>query len=72
MIQQMAAFFKEAGEVKQIRWLTDKKSGEFRGCGFVEFYDTDGVDKAILKNGEQLLGRNVRLDYSAPRAPREY
>ena len=72
VIQQMAAFFKEAGEVKQIRWLTDKESGEFRGCGFVEFYDTDGVDKAILKNGEQLLGRNVRLDYSAPRAPREY
>jgi len=69
---KMAAFFKDAGEVKQIRWLTNKETGEFRGCGFVEFYDTDGVDKAILKNGESLLGRNVRLDYSAPRPPREY
>lgn len=41
----MAEFFKDCGEIKQIRWLTDKESGDFRGCGFVEFYDGDAVDK---------------------------
>mmetsp|Transcript_28562 Transcript_28562/g.53915 ORF Transcript_28562/g.53915 Transcript_28562/m.53915 type:complete len:323 (+) Transcript_28562:131-1099(+) len=68
---KMAEFFKDCGEIKQIRWLTDKESGDFRGCGFVEFYDGDAVDKGIKKNGENLLSRSIRLDYSAPRPPRQ-
>lgn len=55
------------GEVKAIRWLTDHTSGDFKGVGFVEFWDTADVDKVMLKNGEDLLGRNIRLDYSTPK-----
>lgn len=64
-------FAKEAGEVKAIRWLTDKDSGEFRGCGFIEFWDAESVDKFVLKNGQDLQGRAIRLDYSAPRERKE-
>jgi RNA recognition motif-containing protein len=46
---QMREFFKDLAEVKQVRWLTDKVSGEFRGCGFVEFYDAESVDKVREK-----------------------
>lgn len=69
---KMAEFFAKCGEVKQIRWLTDRESGEFKGCGFVEFTTCEAVDAAVKMNGEQCLGRGIRLDYSAPRAPREY
>jgi len=68
---KMREFAAESGEIKAIRWLTDRDSGDFKGCGFIEFYDAESVDKFILKNGEDVLGRNIRLDYSAPRAPRE-
>ena len=64
---QMTAFFKDCGEVKAIRWLVNKETGEFRGCGFVEFYDPDGVDKAVKMNGQMCENRTIRLDYSAPR-----
>jgi len=69
---KMHAFFKDVAEIKQVRWLTDKNTGDFRGCGFVEFYDSDSVDKAVLKNGESLLGRSIRIDYSAPKPPRNF
>jgi len=66
---KMGEFAKNAGcgEVKAIRWLTDRDSGDFKGCGFVEFWDTDSVDAFVKKNGEDLLGRSIRVDYSKPR-----
>lgn len=65
----MRKFCEEAGcaEVAGIRWLTDRETGDFKGCGFVEFYESDSVDKFVLKNGENLMGRPIRVDYSKPR-----
>lgn len=60
-----------AGDVKHIRWLTDRESGEFKGCGFVEFYSTEDVDKFATLNGAEVKGRNMRVDFAKPRAPRE-
>eukprot|EP00614_Pseudopedinella_elastica_P015708 CAMPEP_0172646820 /NCGR_PEP_ID=MMETSP1068-20121228/240432_1 /TAXON_ID=35684 /ORGANISM="Pseudopedinella elastica, Strain CCMP716" /LENGTH=324 /DNA_ID=CAMNT_0013461085 /DNA_START=44 /DNA_END=1018 /DNA_ORIENTATION=+ len=70
---QMKDFFKDCGEVSAIRWLTDRESGQFKGCGFIEFSDPDAsLDLAAKKNGQQLLGRQVRLDFAAPKKPREW
>lgn len=67
----MRDFFKDCGEVGQIRWLTDRDSGEFRGCGFIEFADPDSaLEKAAKLNGSMLMGRQIRLDYAAPRERR--
>lgn len=59
------------GEIAHIRWLTDRDSGDFKGCGFIEFNDTADVDKFVLKNGADCMGRNIRCDYAKPRAPRD-
>ena len=68
---QMKAFFKDCGEVSSIRWLTDRDTQQFKGCGFIEFSDPGAsLDKAAKLNGEMLLGRSIRLDYAAPRAPK--
>jgi nucleolin len=64
-------FFESCGEIANIRWLTDRETGDFKGCGFIEFSDPASVDQAVKKNGEDLMGRNIRIDYSAPRKPRE-
>lgn len=29
-------FFKDCGDVKHCRWLSDRESGQFKGCGFIE------------------------------------
>merc|ERR1712070_747276 len=49
-------FAEDCGEIKNIRWLTDRESGDFKGCGFLEFYDSESVDKFVKKNGEDLMG----------------
>lgn len=56
-------FFKDCGELKYIRWLTHRDSGEFKGCGFVDFYDTEAAEKAVLLNGQKLLDRPIRVDW---------
>jgi len=58
--------------VKNIRWLTDRETQEFKGCGFIEFHDTESVDKFVAKNGKDVMGRSIRIDYAKPRPPREY
>lgn len=60
----MVDFFKDCGEIVGLRWLTHQSSGEFRGCGFVEFRNTEDADKAIKLNGKELLGRPIILDWT--------
>ena len=57
-------FFKDCGgEMVGLRWLTHKDSGDFKGCGYVEFADTETADKAFLLDGSMLLGRPIRIDW---------
>lgn len=69
--EQITELLKDCGEISDIRWLMDRESGEFKGCGFIEFTDPDAsLDKAVALNGTNFLGRNLRVDYSTPRAAR--
>ena len=54
--------FGECGEVKEVRWV--EKDGVFKGCGFVEFLDTEATDLAVKFNGREVMGRPMRVDYS--------
>jgi len=56
--------FADCGEIKQIRWVTDRQTNEFKGIGFVEFCDEEGTTKAMAHNGETVMGRSIRIDYS--------
>ena len=51
-------------EIKAVRWLHHKDSGDFKGCGFVEFWDTAACEKAAALKGKNLLGRPIRIDWS--------
>mmetsp|Transcript_15364 Transcript_15364/g.21402 ORF Transcript_15364/g.21402 Transcript_15364/m.21402 type:complete len:350 (-) Transcript_15364:196-1245(-) len=58
-------FFDNVGaEVKAVRWLHHKDSGDFKGVGFVEFWNTEACDKAATLNGKNLLGRPIRIDWT--------
>jgi len=68
--QAVRDYFGECGDITAVRWV--ERDGKFTGCGFVEFSDTAATDKAVAKNGSDLLGRSVRVDFSAPKAPRQF
>lgn len=67
----MYKFAEGCGEVTSIRWLTDKASGDFKGCGFVEFDSPESVDKFVLKNGQDVAGRPIHIDYASKRPPKK-
>lgn len=54
----------EPAKIKEIRWLYHKDSGNFKGAGFAEFTEASEVDEVIKKNGMNLVGRPVRIDYA--------
>lgn len=51
-------------EVKAVRWLHHKDTGDFKGVGFVEFWNTEACEKAATLNGKNLLGRPIRIDWT--------
>jgi len=60
--------FAEYGDVKGVRVPTDRDSGKMKGYGYVEFFDIGTAQKAFEgTQAMELLGRNLRVDYSQPR-----
>jgi len=57
-------FFSDCGTITQLRWLTSRETGEFRGQGYAEFGSTEEADKAVLLNGKKLLGRKMVIDWA--------
>ncbi|OCK76261.1 RNA-binding domain-containing protein [Lepidopterella palustris CBS 459.81] len=57
------------GEITGCRIITDKNTGKAKGFGYVEFA-TAAAAKAALdaKNGAELDGRPMNVDFSAPRS----
>ncbi|GMI47540.1 hypothetical protein TrCOL_g2144 [Triparma columacea] len=51
-------------EVKAVRWLHHKDSGDFKGVGYVEFWNTEACERAAGLNGKNLLGRPIRIDWT--------
>ncbi|EEC42658.1 predicted protein, partial [Phaeodactylum tricornutum CCAP 1055/1] len=56
--------FADCGEISQVRFATDRETGDFKGFGHIEFVATESTDKAIEMAGTEILGRPVRVDFA--------
>jgi nucleolin len=63
-------FFKDCGEISHVAWNSDKQTGKFYGTGFLEFTTLEGAKKAVAKNGQDCLGRPIKIEFCRPRADR--
>ncbi|CAN7097771.1 unnamed protein product, partial [Brassica rapa subsp. narinosa] len=63
-------FFKEAGQVVDVRFATNRDDGSFKGFGHVEFASAGEAQKALEFHGRPLLGRELRLDVAQERGER--
>ncbi|KAJ2547475.1 nuclear localization sequence binding protein [Coemansia sp. RSA 1933] len=59
--------FEECGTVVSVRIITDRETGRPKGYGYIEFDSVEAAANAMQWNNTDLDGRNIRLDYSAPR-----
>jgi nucleolin len=66
----LQAEFQEFGECST-RIVTDRDSGRSKGFGYVEFTNADDAAKAhAAKQGAFLDGRQLNVDFSTPRPPK--
>jgi RNA recognition motif-containing protein len=61
------ALFDQCGKIEGIRWLNERGTGRFRGCGFVDFADEVAPVKAVNFNGAIIHGSAIRVDYALPK-----
>ncbi|KAI3976418.1 hypothetical protein MKX01_008276 [Papaver californicum] len=58
--KDLEEFFKDAGEIVKVHFPT-LKDGRFKGHATVTFATEEAVQKAVEKNGQDLMGRCVNL-----------
>jgi nucleolar protein 12 len=61
--EQVWQYFVDHGvaDVRRVRLVRDKETGDGKGFGYVEFAKPDSANKAITTRGDQLNGRDVRI-----------
>jgi cold-inducible RNA-binding protein len=63
--------FEAYGAVSSARVIIDRMTGRSRGFGFVEMPDQAQAETAIAQtNGNDFMGRRLRVNESQPRPPR--
>lgn len=66
--EDMLDLFGEVGEVVSVRIAEDQRTGKRKGFAHIEYATHEAAVKAVEFDGEELEGRAVRVDLSAPRA----
>ncbi|OQR86862.1 hypothetical protein THRCLA_10509 [Thraustotheca clavata] len=62
--------FDVCGEIKAIRFAEDITTKEFRGFGYVQFYEGQAAETAVKTlHGTVVMGRPLKVDYGARDAP---
>ncbi|KAK8493198.1 hypothetical protein V6N13_021447 [Hibiscus sabdariffa] len=71
--QSLREAFSKYGEVIDARVIVDRETGRSRGFGFVSYTSTEDASSAIQAlDGQELHGRQVRVNYAAERPPRNF
>jgi len=60
-------FFKDCGETTDVYFPTDRETGNYRGFCFITFEELDGSAASCAKNGEELDGKWLKVNYSQPK-----
>lgn len=60
--------FKEYGEVKSVKIIKDRETGNSKGFGFVEMSSNEEGNASIEGlNGKDLKGREIRVNEARPK-----
>lgn len=61
--KDLREFFKSS-KIASIRFAIDKRTGDSRGFGHVDFEDDESLEKAVRMNQSELRGRPVKIAYA--------
>jgi len=64
----LQACFEQCGAIAEVNLIKDRMTQRLKGFGFITFEDSGSVQRAIEMNGEDLLGRPMRVSEAKERA----
>lgn len=67
----LGQLFDDCGAIKKFR-IIKNENGQSKGFGFVDFENADDAKNALSKNGTDIGGRSITVDYSLPKTDRPY
>ena len=61
LIEEIERLFVACGEIDDISVIEDRATGRIKGFGFVSFATRDAAQSALKLDGQDLLGRALRV-----------
>lgn len=69
--EQLRDLFSQAGEITELKLISDMSTGQSRGFGFVEMVTDEGAQEAIKRfHGYALDSRELIVNVARPRVDR--
>jgi polyadenylate-binding protein 2 len=66
---ELRLFFSQCGPIRRITILKDRFTGQPRGNAYVEFESDEAVHAAVLKNGQAIHGKPIKIDIKREAPP---
>ena len=66
--ESLWALFKDMEDsINKLNLVKDKETGASRGMAFIDFHTEEAVDEAMKKQGTELDGRSIFMNYNGPK-----
>ena len=57
----LVEFFSKFGEILEVMLIPDSRTGKHKGYGFITFATPEEAKQALSADGQELLGRNLKI-----------
>jgi cold-inducible RNA-binding protein len=65
--QELGDMFSQYGQITECKLITDRYSGRSKGFAFITFNSSDEANAALVMNGNDMDGRNIRVNIAEDR-----
>ena len=65
--QDLGDLFSQYGQITECKLITDRYSGRSKGFAFITYNSADEANAALVMNGNDMDGRNIRVNIAEDR-----
>lgn len=60
--EDLQDFFGKFGEIADVKLIIDREKNRSKGFAFITFADQSGAQAALAADGEEMMGRKIRVN----------